>query len=148
MKKLTRRQLRRLIEAALKLEPGEIDAIKAKTSEEGGAMGLDMAADIVNQEKQEDEDDASPDAVGKALEDQTDDLTVHADGDLVNKTGLSERKTKRKKRKSQSKRGKKYSLYPYVYGFGYGRHDDGDFNPGDAVGGDIGGFGDGGGGGE
>jgi len=139
--KLTRRELRKLIiEVAIQLSDEEVNAAKQKLEDEGGAAGPEMIAQTLK-DAEEGDPDISDEDVLKALMSADEDIKLHSSGDVIDTSGLTERK-KRKKAKKKKKLKKKGYLYPYGHGFRYDH--DYDYDSED-IGFDGGGF-DGGGG--
>ena len=118
--KITRRQLRILIEQAVKVVVANPDS-KLKAAE----LKKSLRNDPANK-------DASEEEIEAAIDQMT----------------MDEARKKKKAKKRKNRKKKKYSLYPYVFGYGYHRDSENhDYNIGGDFG-DFGGFGDGGGGGE
>lgn len=87
MRKLSKIQLRKLIEATKKAELSDTDIkdLDAESEKQGGAMSYQQAAAAVNQNKESGEPDVSEDDVKQALADQAPDkYAEHEDGDLIN----------------------------------------------------------------
>ena len=88
--KITKRQLRKLInEIQIKLSDAEVTAAKQKLEDEGGAAGLDMIAKAINDAESDDSEIGEEDALD-ALMSQDDDVVLHADGDIIDKAGITE----------------------------------------------------------
>lgn len=88
--KITKRQLRKLInEVEIKLSDAEVSAAKQKLKDEGGAAGLDMIAKAINDAESDDSEIGEEDALD-ALMSQDDDVVTHADGDIIDKAGITE----------------------------------------------------------
>ena len=88
--KITKRQLRKLInEVEIKLSDAEVSAAKQKLKDEGGAAGLDMIAKAINDAESDDSEIGEEDALD-ALMSQDDDVVTHADGDVIDKSGITE----------------------------------------------------------
>jgi hypothetical protein len=92
MKRLTRIELRRLLESMLVLGQDDLDSVSDLIDKEGGAMGQDMAADAVNKTKDDpDEDDRSTEEVIKALlRQKPNKYKVHKNKDLIDLEGLED----------------------------------------------------------
>ena len=54
--KITRRQLKRILEVSLSLTDSEVSAAKKKLKDEGGAASADQVADAVRQAEADDND--------------------------------------------------------------------------------------------
>ena len=88
--KITRKQLRTLIEASLEISDAEVDAAKKKLEDEGGAAGADVVAQSMRDSKEGDiyvEDD---DKYIKKLSEKDPSIQVLPAGDVINTDGLDE----------------------------------------------------------
>jgi len=88
--KITRRQLKRILEVSLGLSDSEIAAAKKKLEDEGGAAAADQVADAVRQAETGDGDkDMSSQAIIDAVMEEDPDVVTHSDGDIIDKSGIS-----------------------------------------------------------
>lgn len=118
--KITRRQLRMLIEQEIKVVVADKDS-KLKADE----LKKSLRDDPANK-------DASEEEIEAAIDQMT----------------MDEARKKKKSKKRKSRKKKQYKLYPYVFGYGYHRDaEDHDYDIGGGFGDFGGGFGDSGGGG-
>ena len=88
--KITRRQLKRILEVSLKLTDAEVSAAKKKLKDEGGAAAADQVADAVRQAEAGDNDkDTSSQAIIDAVMQEDPGIVTHLDGDIIDKSGIS-----------------------------------------------------------
>tara|TARA_R110000803_G_scaffold50327_3_gene104449 strand:- start:405 stop:677 length:273 start_codon:yes stop_codon:yes gene_type:complete len=88
--KVTRRQLKRILEVSLNLTDTEVSAAKKKLKDEGGAAAADQVADAVRQSEAGDNDkDTSSQAIIDAVMEEDPDVVAHSDGDIIDKSGIS-----------------------------------------------------------
>ena len=86
--KVTRRQLKRILEVSLNLTDAEVSAAKQKLKDEGGAAAADQVADAVRQSEAGDNDTSSQ-AIIDAVMEEDPDVVAHSDGDIIDKSGIS-----------------------------------------------------------
>mgnify|MGYP003123784384 FL=1 len=88
--KITRRQLKRILEVSLGLSASEIAAAKKKLKDEGGAAAADQVVDAVRQAESGDNDkNTSSQAIIDAVMEEDPDVITHEDGDIIDKSGIS-----------------------------------------------------------
>tara|TARA_R110000851_G_scaffold108494_1_gene229838 strand:+ start:694 stop:966 length:273 start_codon:yes stop_codon:yes gene_type:complete len=88
--KITRRQLKRILEVSLSLTNSEVSAAKKKLEDEGGAASADQVADAVRQAEADDNDkDTSSQAIIDAIMEEDPDAVAHEAGDIIDKSGIS-----------------------------------------------------------
>ena len=81
--KITRRQLKRILEVSLGLSASEIAAAKKKLKD-------DQVADAVRQAESGDNDkNTSSQAIIDAVMEEDPDVITHEDGDIIDKSGIS-----------------------------------------------------------
>ena len=88
--KITRKQLRTLIEASLEISDAEVAAAKQKLEDEGGAAGADLVAQAM---RDADEGDTDVDDDNKYIEkllEKDPSIKVHPNGDVIDTSGLDE----------------------------------------------------------
>ena len=96
--KLTRKQLKEIINSALNeveisLSAAEVEAAKEKLGAEGGAAGPDMVAQAAR-DAEEGDPDLEDEEILKALMSADASIVQHRDGDVIDKSGLAESKKK------------------------------------------------------
>lgn len=88
--KITRKQLRRLIEASLEISDAEVDAAKKKLEDEGGAAGADLVAQSMRDAEEGDTDVEDDDKYIEKLSEKDPSIKVHDNGDVIDTSGLEE----------------------------------------------------------
>jgi hypothetical protein len=85
--KLSRRQLKKLIEASIQLSQEEIDAGKKKLSDEGGAAGEEMVAKAIKDTLEGDPDIEDNDIVDAFIA-ADNNIVRHKDKDIIDTSGI------------------------------------------------------------
>ena len=88
--KITRKQLRALIEASLEISDTEVDAAKKKLEDEGGAAGADLVAQSMRDAEEGDTDVEDDDKYIEKLSEKDPSIKVHDNGDVIDTSGLEE----------------------------------------------------------
>ena len=88
--KITRKQLRTLIEASLEISDAEVAAAKQKLEDEGGAAGADLVAQSMRDAEEEDTDVDDDSEYIEKLSKELPSIKVHDNGDVIDTSGLEE----------------------------------------------------------
>jgi hypothetical protein len=90
--KITRRQLKHLVEVEVKLSDEELNAARDEIEQQGGAVDSDRLAQAVRTAAGDDSDEKlSDEEITSMVVDQADDISQHPAGDIVDTDALNER---------------------------------------------------------